>query len=396
MIVGDYMKEAQLKEKIIAYSKEIGIDKIGFTTADAFDELRERLYQQQMLGYQSGFEKKDIEARTHPQRLLDGAQSIISIALAYPTRMLEKRTGTKEERRGIFCRASWGLDYHTIVREKLQELEAFILDLIPQSKVKSMVDTGELSDRAVAERAGIGWVGKNTNLITPEFGSFVYLGELITDIKFEPDKPMEDHCGECRLCIDRCPTGAIVQGGQLNANKCIAFVTQTKSMIREKYRQSIGNRLYGCDTCQQVCPYNRGVDFHHHHDMEPLPDVVKPKLKPLLKISNREFKETFGPLSGSWRGKKPIQRNAIIALGNFKDETAVPELSETLLDDPRPVIRGMSAWSLGKIATKNNANLRINIIDVLNKAKSFEKDSNVMIEIDKAMKHASEEGLVNS
>ena len=120
-----------------------------------------------------------------------------------------------------------------------------------------MVDTGELADRAVAERAGIGWSAKNCSIITPEFGSYVYLGEMITNIPFAPDQPMEDECGDCTLCLDACPTGALIQGGQLNAQRCIAFLTQTKTPIPEEFRAKIGNRVYGCDTCQTVCPKNR-------------------------------------------------------------------------------------------------------------------------------------------
>src|SRR5690606_27108418 len=141
------------------------------------------------------------------------AQSIISIALAYPTKMKYNPKSTKENRRGIFARASWGMDYHHVLREKLQQLEAFLKEKVPDARTKVMVDTGELSDRAVAERAGIGFSGKNTSTITPEYGSFVYLGEMITNIAFPPDQPIEDGCGDCTKCMDACPTGALVQGG---------------------------------------------------------------------------------------------------------------------------------------------------------------------------------------
>ena len=124
-----------------------------------------------------------------------------------------------------------------------------------------MVDTGELSDRAVAVRAGIGWSGKNCSVITPEFGSYVYLGEMITNIPFEPDTPMEDQCGTCTKCLDACPTGALIQGGQINAKRCISFLTQTKEVIPEEFRDKIGNRLYGCDSCQTACPKNKGDGF---------------------------------------------------------------------------------------------------------------------------------------
>ncbi len=324
------MTNAQLKEELIAYSKSIGVDKVGFASADPFLQLKDRLVRQQELGYQSGFEEPDIEKRTHPNRVLEGARTIISIALAYPSKMKNPPKSTKEERRGIFCRASWGKDYHDILRERLKKIELFLQERAPKARMVSMVDTGEFSDRAVAERAGIGWSGKNCAIITPEFGSYVYLGELVTTISFEPDTPIMEQCGTCTRCIDACPTGALVQGGQLDSQKCIAYLTQTKTFLPEQYRKKLGNRLYGCDTCQQVCPENKGKDHHEHLEMEPDPEIAKPKLLPLLTMSNREFKEQFGHVSGSWRGKKPIQRNAIIALAHFRDQQALPVLIELM------------------------------------------------------------------
>jgi len=377
------MNVLKLKEEVIEYSKKIGIDKIGFTSANTFETLKERLNVQKELGYQSGFEEPDIEKRTNPELLLPKAKSIIAIALAYPSKMKNAPRSTREERRGIFCRASWGKDYHDILRDRLQKLEEFILDKVPDAKVKSMVDTGELSDRAVAERAGIGWSGKNCSIITPEFGSYVYLGEMITTIPFPPDTPIEDQCGTCNKCVEACPTGALVQGGQLDSNKCIAFLTQTKGFLKDEYRTKIGNRLYGCDTCQLVCPENKGKDFHLHPEMEPDPEIAKPKLKPLLTISNREFKEKFGPIAGSWRGKKPIQRNAIIALAHYKDKTALPILIQLMHEDPRPVIRGTSAWAIGKIGEKS-------ALSELEKAISREKDSEVQNEIQKGIEMLKE------
>ncbi|MBB3907703.1 tRNA epoxyqueuosine(34) reductase QueG [Anoxybacteroides rupiense] len=372
------MDVKKLKEDIIQYSQTIGIDKIGFASADPFVELKERLRLQQQLGYQSGFEEPDIEKRTDPALLLDEAKSIISIALAYPSKMKNAPRSTKEEKRGIFCRASWGTDYHIILQERLLKLKEFILERVPNAKVKSMVDTGELADRAVAERAGIGWSGKNCAIITPEFGSYVYLGEMITNIPFPPDNPIENRCGSCTKCLDACPTGALVQGGQLNAQRCIAFLTQTKGFIADEFREKIGNRLYGCDTCQTVCPENKGKDFHFHEEMEPDPEVVKPLLKPLLHMTNREFREKFGTLSGAWRGKKPIQRNAILALAHFQDRTAIPDLLKLLKEDSRPVIRGTAAWVLGKIGDEN-------VMPILEEALQIEKDEEVLREIKKGL-----------
>ncbi|RVT67780.1 tRNA epoxyqueuosine(34) reductase QueG [Niallia taxi] len=372
----------QLKQDIIDYSKTIGIDKIGFTTASTFEEMRIRLIKQQELNYQSGFEEKDIEKRVNPSLLLDQPKSIISIALAYPSKMKERVTSKKGARRGIFCRASWGTDYHVVLRDRLSKLEKYIMERVPDALCKSMVDTGELVDRAVAQRAGVGWSAKNCAIITPEFGSYVYLGEMITNLPLSPDTPMEDQCGECNKCIDACPTGALIQGGQLDAQRCIAFQTQTKGFLAEEFREKLGNRIYGCDTCQTICPKNKGMDFHNHIEMEPDPEIAKPLLVPLLTISNKEFKEKYGHISGSWRGKKPIQRNAIIALAHFKEESAVTDIIGVMKNDPRPVIRGTAAWALGKIGGSESKQALVAI-------SNSETDPEVLQEMQDALAHLS-------
>lgn len=372
------MNVAQLQQEIRDYAMAIGIDKIGFTTAAPFREMKNRLRRQQELGFQSGFEEKDIEKRTNPALLLDEAESILSIAVAYPSKMENPPKGTKSERRGIFCRASWGVDYHMVLREKLSLLEDYIKERVPQAHCRSMVDTGELVDRAVAERAGIGWSAKNCSIITPEFGSYVYLGEMITNIPFAPDRPMEDECGDCTLCLDACPTGALIQGGQLNAQRCIAFLTQTKQSVPEEFRAKIGNRVYGCDTCQTICPKNKRKFNLHQNAFQPEPELVKPLLKPMLTLSNRQFKETYGHMSGSWRGKNPIQRNAIIALAHFKDESAVPDLIGLMEKDPRPMIRGTAAWALGLIGNSEG-------LEAVQRALPNEENEEVCSEMRKAI-----------
>ncbi|MBS7529604.1 tRNA epoxyqueuosine(34) reductase QueG [Hazenella sp. IB182353] len=369
------MRAEHIKKRLQEKATEIGIDKIGFTSADPFLALRERLIESQEKGYASGFEEPDIEKRVNPELTFPQAKSIIAIALAYPSRLIDAPVSEQGGYRGIFARASWGEDYHIILKQKLQELENYLKELVPHVRVQSMVDTGVLSDRAVAERAGIGWSGKNTAVITEEFGSWVYLGEMITDIYLPSDEPILDQCGDCNRCIDVCPTGALVQPGQLDAQSCIAFLTQTKGFLPEQYRKKLGNRLYGCDTCQTVCPKNRRLHFDHHEQMKPEPEWVKPLLKPLLNMSNRQFKERFGKMSGSWRGKKPIQRNAIIALAHFKDESAIPLLTELLQRDPRPVIRGTSAWALVQIGGDH-------VEQILRDARSNEDDAEVVSEID--------------
>ncbi|NRR02665.1 tRNA epoxyqueuosine(34) reductase QueG [Brevibacillus sp. RS1.1] len=368
----------QTKQSIIDYAKEIGIDKIGFASADPFTTLKERLLVHREKGYESGFEEPDLEKRTNPELLLDGARSLISIALAYPSKLKNPPKSEPGAYRGILCRAAWGTDYHHVLRDKLDKLTRFIMELEPGARIESMVDTGALSDRAVAERAGIGFVGKNCAIITPEFGSWVYLGELVTNLPLPSDHPIEEGCGDCNICVDACPTGALIQGGQLDAQRCVAYLTQVKDFIPDEFRGKIGNRLYGCDTCQTVCPKNRRIDNDHHAEFQPDPEIAKPLLIPLLQMSNKEFKEKFGQSSSSWRGKKPIQRNAILALAHFKDRTAVPHLERLLFEDPRPVIRGTAAWALGKIGGEQAQ-------EALITAKAKEVSPEVVEEIEKGM-----------
>ncbi|PZP89349.1 MAG: tRNA epoxyqueuosine(34) reductase QueG, partial [Staphylococcus epidermidis] len=181
-----------------------------------------------------------------------------------------------------------------IMRKRLDKLADFIKEKVPDVEIQSMVDTGVLSDRAVAERAGLGFTGRNGFVISPELGTWSYLGEMLVSIPFEPDDPLLDSCGDCTICVDRCPTGALVGNGQLNSQKCISFLTQTKGYLQDEYRYKIGNRLYGCDTCQQVCPKNRGINTQHD-DIVLEPEILK------------------------------------------------------ALNDPRPMIRGTAYWAIGQI-----------------------------------------------
>lgn len=342
----------QLKQDVIDYAHTIGIDSIGFTTADPFDEMKQKLVDYHAKGYASGFEEADIELRTEPTLTLPTARSIIAIAVGYPNKLKGAPKSTRGDRRGMFARASWGQDYHSIMRKRLDKLADYLRYRVEGVEIQSMVDTGALSDRAVAERAGLGYVGRNGFVINPELGTWTYLGEMLVSVPFPPDDPLLDSCGDCTICVDRCPTGALVGDGQLNSQKCISFLTQTKGYLADEYRYKIGNRLYGCDTCQQVCPRNKGINTQHD-DIVLEPEILKPRLVPLLKMSNKEFKNTYGHLAGAWRGKKPIQRNAIVALAHFKEESAIPDLQDVALNDPRPMIRGTAYWAIGQIQGEN-------------------------------------------
>lgn len=340
---------AELKAEMKAAARTLGIDKIGVASAEPFPKLKRMLERHRALGRESGFEEPDLDKRTNPALLMEDPRSIIAIAVAYPSKLRDAPKSEPGARRGILSRSAWGRDYHHVLKDRLERLEAWLRERAPELRALAMTDTGALVDRAVAERAGIGWSGKNCSIITPEFGSWVYLGEMITNLPLPPDQPVTEMCDECTKCIDACPTGALVGPGELNAQACVSFLTQTKGFLTDEQMRKIGNRLYGCDTCQIVCPVNRGKDWTHHEELKPDPEIVKPLLMPLLRMSNREFKERFGASAAAWRGKKPIQRNAVIALGHFREASAVPDLIRVLTDDPRPVLRGTAAWALGRI-----------------------------------------------
>jgi len=342
----------RLKQELKLAAPTLGIDVIGFASADPFTELKERLLTRKANGYDCGFEETDLDKRTQPELSFAGPRSIIAIAVAYPSKLAHPPRSEPGAYRGIMARSAWGEDYHGALEDRLARLAAFLAERVPEARTEAMVDTGPLVDRAVAVRAGIGWSGKNCSVITPEFGSWVYLGELITNLPFQPDEELTDGCGDCNLCIEACPTQAFVGPGVLDAKRCLSFFTQTKEEIADDILDTMGNRLYGCDTCQVVCPKNKGLNWTHHPDLQPEPDKVKPLLLPLLTIGNREFKERFGSGAAAWRGKKPIQRNALIGLGKFRDVSAVPVLAKLLRTDPRPDMRATAVWALGRIGSE--------------------------------------------
>lgn len=370
-----------LKQEIIQTAKEIGIDKIGFTTAESFDYLKSSLECQKRMGRTTGFEHQVLEERLYPEKIFNQPKSIIAIALAYPSRQKNPFPQERENRRGQFARASWGKDYHFILRDKMTQLIDFIKSRVETATFKPMVDTGELIDVVTAQRAGLGFIGKNGLLITKEFGSYVYLGEIITDIAFEPDEPLENGCGECTRCITACPPKALMGDGCLNGVQCLSYQTQTKGYMPESFRKKITHVIYGCDICQMVCPYNKGIDFHFHEEMEPEPNAVQPSLKSLLSISNKDFNDRFGDMAGAWRGKKPLQRNAIIALANYRDQTALPQLLEVLEKDSRPVIRGTAAWAISQIQRHYNPLM----IECLQVQCAKETDEETIAEMTKAI-----------
>jgi len=366
-----------IKEEIINLAKEIGISKIGFTTADDFDYLEKSLRLAVEEGRNSGFEHKNIEERIKPKLSLASAKTIISIAVAYPHKLKQQPQKTSYKR-GKFTPNSWGLDYHYVLQDKLDRLAKGIEELTADFEYKGMVDTGALVDTAVAQRAGIGFIGKNGLVISKEFGSYMFLGELITNLDIEPDQPVDYGCGDCNRCVTACPTSCLIGDGSMNAKRCLSFQTQDKGVMDLEFRKKIKTVIYGCDICQICCPYNKGLDNPLATEIDP--DLSHPELLPFLELSNGQFKEKFGHVAGSWRGKNILQRNAIIALANANDRSAIPKMLEIIDKGQNPIHVATAIWALGQLVREAHPEMIELVMGIKNPTPQIQEEQDRFLE----------------
>ena len=366
-----------IKEEIINLAKEIGISKIGFTTADDFDYLEKSLRLAVEEGRNSGFEHKNIEERIKPKLSLDSAKTIISIAVAYPHKLKQQPQKTVYKR-GKFTPNSWGLDYHYVLQDKLDRLAKGIEELTADFEYKGMVDTGALVDTAVAQRAGIGFIGKNGLVISKEFGSYMFLGELITNLDIEPDQPVDYGCGDCNRCVTACPTSCLIGDGSMNAKRCLSFQTQDKGVMDLEFRKKIKTVIYGCDICQICCPYNKGLDNPLATEIDP--DLSHPELLPFLELSNGQFKEKFGHVAGSWRGKNILQRNAIIALANANDRSAIPKMLEIIDKGQNPIHVATAIWALSQLVREVHPEMIELVMSIKNPTPQIQEEQSRFLE----------------
>ena len=345
------MQRQTLTEKIEEAAIEIGFDSIGFTSSNSFESTEKIIIDRIDKNLLSGlpwFTKKRAKRGSNPKEILPEAKSIISLSLSYYN---PKITGLNKKPTGKIAMYAWGEDYHRIFKRKMKDFISNIEKIVGKPiKTHWYTDTGPMSDRAVAQRSGLGWFGKNTNLLTPT-GSWVVLGQIITDIDLESSDQSKKSCGNCTLCIDACPTNAIIGPGILDNNKCISYQTiENKGPIPLNLRKQIGNWIFGCDICQDVCPVNRKSQLGAAYNEFSQPDEnrINPELLEILGMSNEDFKKRFAK-SPVLRAKiNGMKRNVCVALGNIKDPSTVQGLSSAL-DTEEPIVRGHAAWALGEI-----------------------------------------------
>jgi len=371
------------------YAYSLGFDIARITTAGDFPEaervIKERIAQGLMEGL-PWFTAERCEVSCHPDALLPEAKSIITLAMFYLTEQPDEVQDNMP--RGRISRYAWGDDYHEIIKPRLQQFAAWLREYArnevrDEVETRLFVDTGRMVDRAVAQRAGLGWYGKNTNILTKGWGSWVFLGEIVTNLPLQSDTPVKTNCGSCEICLHACPTQALPAPYVLDNTRCISFLTiELRGSIPLELRPLMGNLIFGCDICQEVCPVNiaaekrlglrgsSGTQFTalrerggegprtgaiNRAPVRPLEEFrpragvgSNPELIPLLSLTEEQFRERFRGSPIRRTKRRGLLRNVCVALGNSGDRQAVPALIGAL-HDYEPLVRGHAAWSLGRL-----------------------------------------------
>ena len=311
--------------------------------------------------------------------ILPTVQSIVCLAIPYTP---PNKTHTKDTSKGRVAAYAAGLDYHELIPPRLDALVSFVESLIGRRiEWRGYTDTGPILERDLAMSAGLGWIGKNTCLISPHAGSYFLLAEILWDLELEPDEPLEhDYCGSCRRCIEACPTECILPDRTIDAQRCISFLTiENKGAIPAEIRPKLGNWVFGCDICQQVCPWNiRFASGAGDPAFTPQQNVLEPDLDANIYLSTTSFNQKFRHSPILRAKRRGYLRNVTVAMGNALDSGVVPALRAALLD-VEPLVRAHAAWALGQIGGQPS-------ITYLEQALSRETDPTVLIEIESALK----------
>jgi epoxyqueuosine reductase len=311
-----------LTQKIKEKARAIGFHKVGIARAEELSRESERLAEWLANGFHADmlWMEREPEKRTNPQLLFGGAKSVIVVALNYFTPHEHSDSSDK----GKISRYAWGDDYHDVVKEKLRELLAWIKAEMPEADGKVCVDTAPIMDKAWAQRAGLGWIGKHSNLITREYGSWVFLGEILLNVELDYDEPETmDFCGTCTVCLDACPTKAIIAPRTVDSRACLSYAT-IESRVEEipaNISENLNGWLYGCDICQDVCPWNRFEKPTEEARFEPRPDNVSPDLTEILELTPEEYAARFRRSAIKRAKLSGLRRNARALLSQAAAKT---------------------------------------------------------------------------
>ena len=358
--------------------RAVGFDRVGIAPATELPELA--LFPEWLeRGYAGALDYMRNPKRRDVRELFPDARSVICGALIYDTEQPRSTEVPPDPARGWVSRYAWGDDYHTIVEEKLEALRARVAERAGNGfQCKLYVDTGPVLERVYARHAGLGWQGKNTCLLDAELGSFFFLGVLVTNLELAPDTPLADACGACTLCLEACPTGALVEPYVMDARRCLSYLTiELRDAIPDEFRPAVGRHVFGCDICQDVCPYNRRAALTrlsafapreietrssksetrerraagHESPVTSHQSLFHPCLDWLVSLTEEDFKQIFRTSAvkrARWRG---LVRNALVAMGNSGDARFRPAL-EQLAASPDPLLAEHAKWALAQLAVR--------------------------------------------
>lgn len=376
---------ADLSLQIKDEARKLGFELVGISAVQP--PLHEQSFAQwlrQGFAGQLDYMERTELLRRDPRNLVPWAVSVISVGMNYYTPYSHPANSPRPE--GWISRYAWGDDYHTVITSKLETLCDRIDELYDGSiRGKAFVDSGPVLERDFAGIAGLGWIGKNTHLISPKKGSWFFLGELFIDLPLPYDRPIRDRCGHCDLCIKACPTGAFVGPYVLDARRCISYLTiELKGWMPRPLRALVGNHIFGCDICQDVCPYNVKARATAEPAYQPRPGLHAPELIPLLSLTEEEFRQRFRGSPILRAKRRGFLRNVAVALGNSKAIEALPALIRTL-DDGEPLVRGHAAWALGQIGSRA-------ALEALQHRLGTESDAEVQDELQAAIQSMDETG----
>jgi epoxyqueuosine reductase len=340
------------RQRLNELAHDCGIASIGVTNAEPFDGLGDLLAARIEAGQLRGldwFTEERARFSADPRNLHATARSIISVGVPY---RMAPVACPDDEPRGTISRYAWGDDYHRTLKQRMRELHACLeRELGHAIEARFLVDTARIVDRAVAARSGLGWYGKNTLILVPGHGSWVLLGDLVVDIEIEPDEPLRPKCGRCTACIDRCPTGALQPGYIVETPRCISYLTiECRGAIPHELRPLMGRWVFGCDDCQEVCPYTGAASTVEDAAFEGRAlDNIYPRLRWLLTMTEAEFRETYRGTPVLRTKRAGLARNAAIALGNSGSGTDLALLEHVVQTHDIALVRGHAAWAMARI-----------------------------------------------